>query len=118
MTDLFTVEDCPATNRIKRYAAAFEWDDAVLVMAGPALESRPAREVVPDALRGAALTRGAARREVLQRFLSLAGPVSVDEVRERYDFNAAWVERRLTEWERKSVLVRGVFGGDRAVARW
>jgi ATP-dependent Lhr-like helicase len=105
-------------DNYSRYAAAFEWDETMLVMAGPALESRPAREVVPEALRGAALTRGAARREVLQRFLSLAGPVSVDEVRERYDFNAAWIERRLTEWERKGVLVRGVFGGDRAVARW
>src|SRR5690242_18377959 len=105
-------------DNYSRYAAAFEWDDAMLVMAGPALESKRASDVVPDALRGAALTRGAARREVLQRFLSLAGPVSVDEVRERYDFNAAWAERRLTEWERKGVLVRGVFGGDRDVARW
>ena len=101
-----------------RYAAAFEWGDEMLVMAGPTLESKPAREVVPDALRGPALTRGAARREILQRFLALAGPVSVEEVRARYDFAASWVERRLTEWERKSVLVRGVFGGDRAVARW
>jgi ATP-dependent Lhr-like helicase len=105
-------------DNYSRYAAAFEWDDAMRVMAGVALESRLAREVVPDALRGAALTRGAARREVLQRFMALAGPVSVDEVRERYDFAAAWIERRLTEWERKGVLVRGVFGGDRAVARW
>ena len=105
-------------DNYSRYAAAFEWDDAMLVMAGPALESKRATEVVPDALRGAALTRGAARREVLQRFVALAGPVSVEEVRERYDFSAAWVERRLTEWERKGMLVRGVFGGDRAVARW
>jgi len=105
-------------DNYSRYAAAFEWDDSMLVMAGAALESKRATDVVPDALRGPALTRGAARREVLQRFLSLAGPVSVDEIRQRYDFNAAWVERRLTEWERKSVLVRGVFGGDRSVARW
>jgi len=105
-------------DNYSRYAAAFEWDETMLVMAGPALESRPATEVVPEALRGPALTRGAARREVLSRFLALAGPVSVDEVRERYDFAAGWTERRLEEWERKGVLVRGVFGGDRAVARW
>jgi ATP-dependent helicase Lhr and Lhr-like helicase len=105
-------------DNFARYAAAFEWTDDLLVMAGPALESTRASEVVPDVLRGPALTRGAARREIMGRFVALAGPVSVEEVRERYDYPAGWVERRLTEWERKRVLVRGVFGGDRAVARW
>ena len=87
-------------DNFARYAAAFEWGERELVMAGPAL------------------TRGAARREILARFMSLAGPVSVDEVRERYDFAPSWIERRLNEWERKGVLVRGVFGGDRAMTRW
>jgi ATP-dependent Lhr-like helicase len=64
------------------------------------------------------LTEKAARREVLSRFVALAGPVSVDEVRARYDFEPRWIERRLTEWEQKRVLVRGVFGGDRATTRW
>jgi ATP-dependent Lhr-like helicase len=105
-------------DNFARYAAAFEWSDDMPVMAGPALESKRANEVVPEALRGPALTRSAARREVLSRYLALSGPVSVEEVRERYDFAAGWIERRLAEWERKSVLVRGVFGGDRAVARW
>ena len=40
------------------------------------------------------------------------------DVRVRYDFEAGWVERRLEEWERKRVLVRGVFGGDRNETRW
>jgi ATP-dependent Lhr-like helicase len=64
------------------------------------------------------LTERAARREVLSRFVALAGPVSVDDVRERYAFEPRWIERRLAEWEQKQVLVRGVFGGDRATTRW
>jgi ATP-dependent helicase Lhr and Lhr-like helicase len=39
-------------------------------------------------------------------------------VRRRYDFDARWIQRRLEEWERGGVLVRGVFGGDRATTRW
>jgi len=75
-------------------------------------------DVVPDATAEPVLTERAARREVLSRFVALAGPVSVDDVRARYDFDPRWVERRLTEWEQKQVLVRGVFGGDRSTTRW
>jgi ATP-dependent Lhr-like helicase len=75
-------------------------------------------EAIPAALREAALTQRAARREILARFVALAGPVSVDDVRARYDFDARWVQRRLEEWEKSGVLVRGVFGGDRGVDRW
>ena len=64
------------------------------------------------------LTERAARREILARWVTLAGPVSVDDARRRYDFPARWLERRFEEWERSSVLVRGVFGGVRDVARW
>jgi ATP-dependent Lhr-like helicase len=44
--------------------------------------------------------------------------VTIDDVRARYDFDERWVRRRLEEWERSGVLVRGVFGGDRSVDRW
>jgi ATP-dependent helicase Lhr and Lhr-like helicase len=44
--------------------------------------------------------------------------VSVDDVGARYGFDPRWTERRLTEWEQKRVLVRGVFGGDRSTTRW
>ena len=74
--------------------------------------------VVRDAFAEPVLTERAARREILSRFVALAGPVSIDDVRARYDFDPAWIERRLEEWERKQVLVRGVFGGDRATTRW
>ncbi len=101
-----------------RYAAAFGASALATVAAGETLDSRPAAAVVPEVLRAAALTRRAAWRELVARFVSLAGPVSVDDVRARYDLDARWVQRRLEEWERTGVLVRGVFGGDRDTARW
>jgi ATP-dependent helicase Lhr and Lhr-like helicase len=101
-----------------RYAAAFGADSLATVMAGTALEPRAVADVVPEVLRTAALTRKAARREILARFVALAGPVTVDDIRARYDFPAAWVQRRLEDWERNDVLVRGVFGGERDVVRW
>jgi ATP-dependent Lhr-like helicase len=101
-----------------RYVAAFGDDTLALVRAGAELVPRAAAEVVPAVLRETALTERAARREILARWISLAGPISVEDVRARYDFDSRWVVRRLEEWEQKRVLVRGVFGGDRSVARW
>jgi len=101
-----------------RYRAAFGDDALASVRAGASLALLPAADVVPAALRDAVLTERAARREVLSKFVALAGPVSVDDVRARYDFGERWIQRRLEEWERSNVLVRGVFGGDRATTRW
>ena len=101
-----------------RYAAAFGAEALATVRAGEELEARFAADVVPDVLRAAALTPKAAQREILARFVALAGPVSVDDVCARYDFDAGWAQRRLEEWERNDVLVRGVFGGVRDVPRW
>ncbi|MEP7002555.1 MAG: helicase-related protein, partial [bacterium] len=101
-----------------RYVAAFGADVMATVRAGAELVSRSAVDAVPAVLRDAVLTDRAARREVMARWISLAGPVSVADVRARYDFDERFVVRRLEEWERKAVLVRGVFGGDRSVTRW
>ncbi|MEO5817245.1 MAG: helicase-related protein, partial [Gemmatimonadaceae bacterium] len=101
-----------------RYVGAFGAEALATVRSGATMASGQAVDVIPSVLQEAALTQKAARREVLARWISQAGPVSVDEVRGRYDFDARWIERRLEEWERKGVLVRGVFGGDRSVARW
>ena len=101
-----------------RYVAAFGVDAMNTVRAGTDLSSRAAADVVPAVLRDAALTERAARREILARWIALASPVSVADVRARYDFDAPWIVRRLEEWERKNVLVRGVFGGDRGTTRW
>ena len=101
-----------------RYASAFGAETLSTVRAGEALEARSVTDAIPAALREPVLTPKAARREVLARWLALAGPVTVDDVRARYAMDAAWVERRLTDWEQKGILVRGSFGGDRTQARW
>ena len=120
---LIAVELAPGDRRYllvdswARYAAAF---GTVLetVFVGPDLESRPAALVVPEPLRQAALTEAAARREVLGRYLAVSGPVTLMEVTSRYAFNGSWVQRRLDEWERSHVLVRGAFGAERDTVRW
>ena len=66
-------------------------------------------------------TRLAARREILGRFISLAGVVSVPDVLRRYAFDADWVRERFDEWTRGGRLVRGAFGGRggaEATDRW
>ena len=75
---------------------------------------------VPPAFRRGSLTQGAARREILARFLALAGPVTVDDVRARYAFDAAWVEQRLTELTARGTLLRGRFAlpGYESAMRW
>ncbi|MEO6526495.1 MAG: DEAD/DEAH box helicase [Gemmatimonadaceae bacterium] len=101
-----------------RYRAAFGPEAMSTLLAGVELSETPAVEVIPEALRDAVLTDRAARREVLSKFLAIAGAVSIQDVRERYDFDERWILRRLEEWERGGVLVRGVFGGDRSITRW
>ena len=100
-----------------RYAAAFG-SALETVFAGPDLEPRPSALVVPEPLRPVALNEAAARREVLGRYLALSGPVTLADIASRYAFDPAWVHRRLDEWERSHVLVRGAFGAERDVVRW
>jgi ATP-dependent Lhr-like helicase len=64
------------------------------------------------------ITPSAARREILVRYIALAGAVSIEEIRRRYDFDAEWLRERLDEWTRTGKLVRGTFGGDAATIRW
>src|SRR5262249_26022137 len=59
----------------------------------------------------------AARREILIRFIALAGVVSVADVLRRYAFDADWIRERFDEWTRGGRLVRGAFGGD-TTDRW
>ncbi|MEO7966748.1 MAG: hypothetical protein ABIT38_22850, partial [Gemmatimonadaceae bacterium] len=100
-----------------RYAAAFG-ARVESVRAGADESTRRADDAIPAPLRAVVLPDKAARREVLARYIALAGPTSVDDVVARYAFDPNWVERRLTEWERSGTLVRGVFGGDRSAIRW
>jgi ATP-dependent Lhr-like helicase len=106
------------TESYARYAAAFGSESVARVYSGPLLEPHPAASVVPAALRTPAMTRQSAQREILVRFVSLAGAVSLDDVLRRYAFDAAWLRERLDEWTRNGRLVRGSFGGDTAAERW
>jgi ATP-dependent Lhr-like helicase len=106
------------TETFGRYASAFGLDGGALVRAGTDLVERAAADVVPPALREPTLRRGAARREVLARWLALSGPVSEDEIRARYDLPEEWIATRLEEWQREGKLVRGFYGLDRTVPRW
>jgi ATP-dependent Lhr-like helicase len=106
------------TETFARYAAAFGAEPNATVRAGPELVDQPAADIVPAALREPTLSRGAARREILARWLTLSGPASVDEIRARYDLPEAWIASRLEEWTREGKLVRGFYGLDRTVARW
>ncbi|MFN2563469.1 MAG: DEAD/DEAH box helicase [Gemmatimonadaceae bacterium] len=106
------------TETYARYAAALGVDALARVAAGVELEPRAAHDVVPEPYRAPVLAPGAARRELVARYVTLSGPVSVDDVQARYDFDADWIGRRLDEWARAGKLVRGHFGGERGVARY
>ena len=77
-------------------------------------------ESVPAPFRSGSLTQGAARREILARFLALAGPVTVVEILERYVFVAALTERRLSDLMERGTLMRGRFSlpGYESALRW
>ena len=121
--DLPVAQPAAATERrfllvdaYSRYASAFGAPRVTTVFSGTDLVATLAAAVIPEALREGALAPRVARREVLARFLSNAGPVSVDDVRARYDLPPLWIEQRLAEWEGTDVLVRGAFGG--SATRW
>ncbi|MDQ6888311.1 MAG: DEAD/DEAH box helicase [Gemmatimonadota bacterium] len=97
------------TESWSRYAAAFGAEQLERVRAGSLLRETDASTAVPEPLRLASMDSRAARREVLARFLALAGPVTVADVQSRYGWPARWIEARLSEWERTGRLVRGIF---------
>jgi ATP-dependent Lhr-like helicase len=73
---------------------------------------------VPSVFREAAMTAGAARREILARFIALSGPVTVREIHDRYGWDVRWIELRLTEWQRTGKLVRGRFRPEVTDPEW
>jgi ATP-dependent Lhr-like helicase len=103
---------------LPRYLSAFGMQQQVY--AGTDMRRTEVTSAVPLAFREPSLTAGAARREVLARFLALSGPVTVDEVRERYDFDVAWIGRRLSDWSERGNLIRGRFAlpGRESSMRW
>ncbi|MEP6780742.1 MAG: DEAD/DEAH box helicase [Gemmatimonadaceae bacterium] len=101
-----------------RYVAAFGAKQLAKIRSGVELNSQNASDVISEALRTPTLEEQAARREILSRWISLAGVFSIADVRARYDFDANWIERRINTAVEKQIVVRGIFGGDRDVAHW
>ncbi|MDQ2929313.1 MAG: hypothetical protein M3Y05_00620, partial [Gemmatimonadota bacterium] len=97
------------TESIGRYAAARVPESIARVRAGASLVERDAEDVIPAAMRNIVLEPKVARREILARWLALAGPVTVEEVRERYAWPAEWITKRIDEWAENGKLVRGRF---------
>jgi ATP-dependent Lhr-like helicase len=64
------------------------------------------------------MTQGAARREILARFVALSGPVTISEIEQRYGWDPRWIETRLTEWQRTGKLVRGRFRPEITEPEW
>jgi ATP-dependent Lhr-like helicase len=106
------------TEAYGRYRSAF--GDAALarIRAGAALVDRAAADVVPASLLAAPVSADVARRELLSRYLMLSGPVSLGELRARYDLPDAWLTARLDDWTRTGKLIRGYYHGDRETVRW
>ena len=101
-----------------RYATAFGAKHLKNVRHGASLEQRSASDVIPAALRATTLNEPTARREILSRWISLAGVFAIADVEARYGFGNEWAERRIASAEQKGIVVRGVFGGEREIARW
>jgi ATP-dependent Lhr-like helicase len=106
-----------------RYAAAFgEPLQLVFVPTTQDLSTnsragrRPAAEVIPEPLRQVALNESAARRDVLARYLALAGPVSIADIAARYAFDQDWLQRRLTNGSAPGPGARVVRAGTRCRA--
>jgi ATP-dependent Lhr-like helicase len=109
------------TDAYPRYVASFGEAAMIMVGAGPELAETPATVAIPESLRRATVTRGAARRELLARFVALNGPLSIEDVRQRYDLEVETVARQLDEWTAAGKLVRGNFAigeGQPPAQRW
>ena len=106
------------TESLGRYAAARAPETISRVRTRSSLFEQNAEDVIPPAMSSAVLEPRIARREILARWLSLAGPVTVREVQARYGWPAEWIERRIGEWEENGKLVRGRFRREIEEPEW
>jgi len=97
------------TETYPRYVSAFGPEQMARVRGTTELVEQDAAALVPEVLRLAAINDSVARREILARFLTQSGPVTIQEIQDRYGWPTEWIEARLAEWERTGKLVRGKF---------
>jgi ATP-dependent helicase Lhr and Lhr-like helicase len=84
----------------------------------PTFMEMDAATVIPEALRYPVVTQSAAKREILARFLSLSGPITIAEIKSQYDWDEKWIEARLMEWQRTGKLIAGRFRADIGQPEW
>jgi len=106
------------TESVGRYAAARAPEIISRVRATSSLLERDAAGEIPAAMLKVALEPKVARREILARWLALAGPVTVSEIHARYGWPESWIEKRIAEWEESGKLVRGRFRRDVNAPEW
>jgi ATP-dependent Lhr-like helicase len=106
------------TEAYPTYVAAYGAAMVSRVLGGAELREDAASNVVPAALLHANVTEAAARREILARFIALAGPVTVAEIANRYGWDAEWIEVRLNEWRRAGTLIQGKFRSEVSDPEW
>jgi ATP-dependent Lhr-like helicase len=97
------------TETYPRYVSAFGAEKLKHVRGTTELIEQEAPALVPDILLRPAVNASVARREILARFLTQSGPVTIAEIHDRYGWEPEWIESRLTEWETTGKLVRGKF---------
>ena len=106
------------TETFSRYVSAFGIAQLATVKAGRHLSEQPTETAIPDVLRNGVINASVARREILARFLTQSGPVTVDEIHQRYGWDCQWIESRLAEWERTGKLIRGKFRKEVGDIEW
>ena len=97
------------TETYPRYVSAFSAEELARVRQGVELIEQDAATAIPDVLLHPSINASVARREILARFLTQSGPVTAQEIHDRYGWSREWIESRLTEWERTGKLIRGKF---------
>ncbi|HMG71549.1 MAG TPA: DEAD/DEAH box helicase [Gemmatimonadaceae bacterium] len=97
------------TETYPRYVSAFGPEQLSRALGTTGLLEQDAADLIPQVLLHPAINESVARREILARFLTQSGPVTVQEIHDRYGWPGEWIESRLTEWERTDKLVRGKF---------
>jgi ATP-dependent Lhr-like helicase len=106
------------TENYPRYVSALGRGQLNRVRGTSELVEQEAPALIPPVLLQPALNPSVARREILARFLTQSGPVTVAEIRDRYGWEEDWIELRLNEWEKTGKLIRGKFRRELQELEW
>jgi hypothetical protein len=72
------------TETFPRYVSAFGAESFARVRGTTELVEQDAADLIPDVLRYPAINASVARREILARFITHSGPVTVKGIHDRY----------------------------------